>query len=285
MDGFSCLSEHACHGGTQGFYQHDSREIGLPMRFGVYQPPQAKEGNVPVLVFLAGLTCNEETFAIKAGAQRFAAQHGIMLVTPDTSPRGVDIPGADAEWDFGIGAGFYIDATQAPWSRHWRMESYITRELIEGIVGRFPAMPGRTGVFGHSMGGHGALTLAMRHLDVFRSVSALAPIANPVNAPWGVKAFSRYLGEDRAAWKQHDATELAKSARGVPPILLDQGLGDKFLSEQLGLPAFVAACEAADQPLRVREHAGYDHGYYFISTFIEDHIRHHAGHLTTAIGG
>jgi S-formylglutathione hydrolase len=277
MAGLTCLAQHACHGGTQGFWQHDSKVVGLPMRFGVYQPPQAKKGSVPMLLFLAGLTCNEETFAIKAGAQRFAAQHGVTLVTPDTSPRGVDIPGADAEWDFGIGAGFYIDATQQPWAAHWRMESYITLELLDLVRRQFGAAFDRTGIFGHSMGGHGALTLALKHPGLFTSVSALAPIAAPTQVPWGIKAFSRYLGDDPARWKAHDATELLKAGARAPRMLVDQGLADKFLAEQLGREALLAACEAANQPLLYREHAGYDHGYYFISTFVEDHIRHHAG--------
>lgn len=270
------LSEHACWGGTQGFYQHDSTEIGLPMRFGVFTPPQARGGPAPVLMFLAGLTCNEETFAIKAGAQRRAAELGLVLVTPDTSPRGVDIPGADAEWDFGIGAGFYIDATQAPWARHFRMESWLTRELPGVVAANFPAQGEGWGLCGHSMGGHGALTLALRHPGRWRSVSALAPIANPSRVPWGEKAFSRYLGEDRESWKQHDAVELIAAGGRTPPLLVDQGLADKFLAEQLHTDRLEAACRAAGQPLELRRHAGYDHGYFFIATVIGDHLQHHA---------
>ena len=270
------LSEHACWGGTQGFYQHESTEIGLPMRFGVFTPPQASSGPVPVVLFLAGLTCNEETFAIKAGAQRTAAELGLMLVTPDTSPRGVDIPGADAEWDFGIGAGFYLDATQAPWSTHFRMESWITRELPGVVAANFPASAEGWGICGHSMGGHGALTLALRHPGRYRSVSALAPIANPSRVPWGDKAFSRYLGEDRESWKQHDAVELIAAGARTPALLVDQGDADKFLAEQLAPDRLEAACRAAGQPLELRRHAGYDHGYFFIATFIADHLRHHA---------
>lgn len=279
MPDLECLNAYACHGGTQAFYQHASNVAGLPMRFGVYLPPQARDGPVPILIFLAGLTCTEETFAMKAGAQRFAAQHGLMIVTPDTSPRGVAIPGADADWDFGIGAGFYIDAVQAPWRSHWRMESYITRELVDLVADTFLGDRGRMGIFGHSMGGHGALTLALKHPDLFRSVSAFAPIANPSTAPWGIKAFAGYLGSDQAEWKKHDATELIKAGARGPSMLIDQGLKDKFLTEQLGLPAFTAACEEAGQPLQLRSHAEYDHSYYFISTFVEDHLRHHARQL------
>ncbi|RYY82557.1 MAG: S-formylglutathione hydrolase [Comamonadaceae bacterium] len=277
MAGLQVLSEHACHGGTQGFYQHDSAGIGLPMRFGVYTPPQARAGRVPVLMFLAGLTCNEETFAIKAGAQRTAAALGLMLVTPDTSPRGVDIPGADAEWDFGIGAGFYIDATEAPWSTHFRMESWLTRELPGVVAGNFPARDTPWGICGHSMGGHGALTLALKHPGLYGSVSALAPIANPSRVPWGHKAFSRYLGADASRWRAHDAVERIAAGARTPPLLVDQGLQDKFLAEQLETDRLEATCRAAGQPLTLRRHAGYDHGYYFIATFIDDHLHHHVG--------
>jgi len=274
------LSEHTCFGGVQGFYRHASREIGLPMRFGVFMPPQAKHGPVPVLFWLAGLTCNEETFAIKAGAQRVAAQLGLMLVTPDTSPRDTGTPGADAAWDFGTAAGFYLDATAAPWSRHWRMESWITAELPGVLATRFAMAKDATGIFGHSMGGHGALTLALRHPALFRSCSAFAPIAAPTQCPWGVKAFTGYLGEDRSAWAAHDATELLKGGARAPELLIDQGLSDKFLTEQLHPHLFEAACREAGQPLTLRRHAGYDHGYYFVATLIEDHLRHHQRTLT-----
>jgi S-formylglutathione hydrolase len=273
---FETLSEHACFGGVQGFYRHASQEIGLPMRFGVYRPPQATDGPVPVLTWLAGLTCTEETFAIKAGAQRVAAALGLMLVTPDTSPRDSGIAGADAAWDFGTGAGFYLDATQAPWSRHWRTESWLTRELPQLLAAHFPVRSDAAGLFGHSMGGHGALTLALRHPGRWRSVSAFAPIAAPMDAPWGVKAFTGYLGDDRSAWAAHDATALVRSGAKAPPLLIDQGLADQFLAEQLRPELFEAACREAGQPLTLRRHAGYDHGYYFIASFIEDHLRHHA---------
>jgi S-formylglutathione hydrolase len=273
------LSEHGCFGGTQGFYKHDSAGIGLPMKFGVYVPSQAAQGPVPVLFYLAGLTCTEETFAIKAGAQRVAAELGLMLVTPDTSPRDTGIEGADAAWDFGHGAGFYLDAVQEPWAARFRMESWVTRELRELVLARFPARADRVGIFGHSMGGHGALTLALRHPGLYQSVSAFAPIAAPTQCPWGVKAFSGYLGADRAAWARHDATELVKAGGKLPPLLIDQGLADKFLAEQLHPHLFEQACAEAGQPLTVRRHAGYDHGYYFIASFVEDHLRHHAATL------
>ena len=280
-------SAHACFGGAQRFYQHDSREIGLPMKFSVYLPPKAlmgKEGEkVPAVLYLAGLTCTEETFMTKAGAQRLAAELNIALIAPDTSPRGANVPGEADNWDFGVGAGFYLDAQQAPWERNWRMESYLIDELLPLLARHLPIDTQRLGIFGHSMGGHGALTLALRHPGVFKSLSAFAPIANPVNCPWGQKAFAGYLGDNQAAWAQHDATRLMQS-QGKPPypagILIDQGLADKFLHEKQLLPeALEAACAALGQPLALRRHAGYDHGYYFIQSFIDDHLRHHAQQL------
>ena len=277
---FETLSEHRCFGGVQGYYRHASSTIGLPMRFAVYTPPQAAHGPVPVLFYLAGLTCTEETFAMKAGAQRKAAELGLMLVMPDTSPRDTGVAGADASWDFGTAAGFYLDATQAPWATHWRMGSYIAQELRALVLQHFAAQADRVGLFGHSMGGHGALTLALKHPGRYQSVSAFAPIAAPMQCPWGVKAFTGYLGEERSAWEQHDATELVKAGARVPPILIDQGLGDKFLAEQLHPHLFEAACAEAGQPLTLRRHEAYDHGYYFISSFIDDHLAHHARLLT-----
>jgi S-formylglutathione hydrolase len=273
---FTTISEHACFGGVQGYYQHASTVIGLPMRLGVFVPPRAKTRAVPVLFWLAGLTCTEETFAIKAGAQRVAAELGLMLVTPDTSPRNTGIAGAEDSWDFGSGAGFYLDATQAPWAHHWRMESYVTGELPAVLAQHFPVQQGAMGVFGHSMGGHGALTLALRHPGLYRSVSAFAPIAAPMRCPWGVKAFTGYLGTDRSTWAAHDATALIESGARCPPLLIDQGEADKFLVEQLLPQRFEAACRDAGQPLTLRRHPGYDHGYFFIASFIEDHLRHHA---------
>ncbi|MBL0123590.1 MAG: S-formylglutathione hydrolase [Betaproteobacteria bacterium] len=276
------ISEHACFGGVQGFYQHRSTAVGLPMRFAVYQPPQAKQGAVPVLFFLAGLTATEETFMIKAGAQRLAAEYGLMLVTTDTSPRNTGIEGATLDWDFGEGAGFYLDATEAPWSKHFRMETYVVDELREMIVANFPAHADRIGIFGHSMGGHGALTLALRHTDVYRSVSAFAPICAPMQCPWGENALENYLGTDRQAWSQHDASELLRQRKTPFPagILIDQGGADKFLEQQQLRPElFEAACAAAEQPLTLRRHPGYDHGYFFISTFIADHLAFHSANL------
>lgn len=280
------LSEHGCFGGTQGFYRHHSSTIGLPMKFSVYRPPQALvEGApaLPVLLYLAGLTCTEETFMIKAGAQQYAAQHGLILVTPDTSPRDTGITEADAAWDFGTAAGFYIDATQAPWHKHWRMESYLTLELLPLVLARFKGREDRVGIFGHSMGGHGALTLALKYPELFHSVSAFAPIAAPSQCPWGRKAFTGYLGADTSTWRKHDATELVNDGGYCPPILIDQGLGDKFLADQLHPHLFENACKQMGQPLTLRRHVGYDHGYYFISTFMRDHIEHHAATLNTTV--
>ncbi|AWP82163.1 S-formylglutathione hydrolase [Bordetella bronchiseptica] len=275
------VSQHRCFDGWQRYYRHASKEIGLPMRFSVFVPPQAARGPVPVLFYLAGLTCTEETFMIKAGAQRLAAQHGVMLVAPDTSPRGAGLPGEDEHWDFGVGAGFYLDATAEPWRSHYRMYSYVVDELHGIVTGELPGDAGRVGIFGHSMGGHGALVLALRNPDKFRSVSAFAPVVAPAQVPWGHKAFERYLGPDRQAWEAYDASALMRTLRQPYPegILVDQGLADGFLVEQLRPELFEAACRHAGQPLTLRRHEGYDHGYYFISTFIEDHIRFHVERL------
>jgi S-formylglutathione hydrolase len=273
--------EYASFGGRTGFYSHRSEACDGEMRFAVYTPPQAADGPVPVLYYLAGLTSTEETFMIKGGAQRLAAEHGLMLVSPDTSPRDANVPGEDEDWDFGTGAGFYVDATEEPWSRHYRMYSYVTRELPKVVAEHFPARPDAAGVFGHSMGGHGALVCALKNPGLFRSVSAFAPIAAPTRVPWGEKAFSGYLGNDRETWRAYDAAELV---RGHPfadgrEILVDQGLSDQFLEEQLMPEALEEACAEAGQPLTLNRREGYDHSYYFISTFMEDHIRHHAAAL------
>jgi S-formylglutathione hydrolase len=238
---------------------------------------------VPVVYWLSGLTCTEENFSTKAGAQRVAAELGLAIVAPDTSPRGLGIPGEAESWDFGLGAGFYVDATQPPWSAGYRMYSYVARELPALVAGHFPVDAGRTGILGHSMGGHGALTIALKHPDVYRSVSALAPIASPMRCPWGEKALSRYLGPDREAWREYDATELVAS-RGWdgPPVLVDQGTRDPFLESQLKPQLLREAFDAASVPLRLRLQEGYDHSYYFIATFIGDHLRFHAGNLATA---
>lgn len=270
------ISEHACFGGVQRFYSHQSEKIGLPMRFSVFLPPQAREGKVSALFCLAGLTCTEETFMIKAGAQRIAAKQGLMLIAPDTSPRGANIPGEADSWDLGVGAGFYLDATEAPWDKHYRMYSYVL-ELYELIVREFPVLPSSIGITGHSMGGHGALVLALRNPTLFKTVSAFAPICAPSKCPWGVKAFATYLGNEQEIWQQYDASALMEQRHAPFPngILIDQGLSDKFLSNQLFPQAFEAACQKAQQPLELRRHADYDHGYYFISTFVEEHIQFH----------
>ncbi|MBX3609381.1 MAG: S-formylglutathione hydrolase [Hydrogenophaga sp.] len=278
MADLKTLEAHRCFGGVQGFYEHASSEIGLPMRFGVFVPPQP--GPRPVLLCLAGLTCNEQTFAIKAGAQQYAAQHGLILVTPDTSPRGTGVAEADAHWDFGHGAGFYLDATQAPYATHWRMQSWLMHELPAVLAAHFAVAAERTGVCGHSMGGHGALTLALRHPGRFLSVSAFAPICAPSEVPWGHKAFGGYLGDDRSAWRAHDAVALIEGGARLPPLLVDQGEADNFLAEQLRPERLEQACAAAGQALTLRRHAGYDHGYFFIQSVVADHMAHHAAALT-----
>ena len=253
------------------------------MQFAVYVPPQAADGKVPVVTYLAGLTCTEETFMIKAGAQRVAAELGLMLVAPDTSPRGDNVPDdPDGGWDFGLGAGFYVNATEAPWSKHYRMYDYVTRELNDIVLSEFAADPARQGITGHSMGGHGALTIGLRNPSQYRSISAFAPICNPIACPWGQKALPAYLGNDEAAWREHDATALIASVDTLPAagLLVDQGLADAFLAEQLYPDRFEAACADRGVDLTLRRHDGYDHGYYFIATFIEDHLRHHASILS-----
>ena len=277
------LSAHASFGGVQHFYRHASAETGTPMRFALYLPPQAAQGKVPLLVYLAGLTCTEETFATKAGAQRLAAELGLALLMPDTSPRGAGVAGEAEAWDFGVGAGFYLDATQPPWATNWRMESYLLKELLPQVWAQAPVRQSHTGIFGHSMGGHGALTLALRHPGVFKSLSALAPICAPMHCPWGHKAFTGYLGGDTKTWAAYDASALmAQQAQAPYPagILIDQGGADKFLADGQLLPErFEAACAALGQPLTLRHHAGCDHGYYFIASVIDDHLRHHAAAL------
>ena len=273
-------SERRCFGGVQGFYRHASVACAGTMNFAVYRPPQAERGPVPVLYFLSGLTCTEENFTVKAGAQRVAAELGLMLVVPDTSPRNTGIPGEADEEDFGAGAGFYLDATQAPWSSHFQMYTYVAEELPALIAGNFPADMSKQGIFGHSMGGHGALTIALKHPQRFSSVSAFAPIVAPMRVHWGENAFARYLGADREAWKPYDACELVTQGRRFPgEILIDQGAADPFLHETLHPEFFDSACRAAGQPLRLRMQPGYDHSYYFIASFVEDHLRHHAKYL------
>lgn len=276
------LSEHGCFGGVQRFYKHDSRETRGPMKFSAYLPAKARAGGkVPVLYYLAGLTCTEETFAIKAHAQQLAAELGIMLVAPDVSPREPRIPGDADSWDFGQGAGFYVDATKAPWSTNYRMYSYVTRELPEVVTAELPALPGVASIFGHSMGGHGALVCALRNPSQYRSVSAFAPIAAPSQCPWGVKAFTNYLGTDRSAWAEYDASELVARRPFPGKILIDQGSADQFLVEQLLPDRFSNAAQKSGQVFELRMQPGYDHGYFFIQTFVADHLRHHAAHLKT----
>jgi S-formylglutathione hydrolase len=274
------ISENRCFGGVQGFYRHASAVCHGTMRFAVYRPPQAENGPVPVLWYLSGLTCTEENFTIKAGAQRVAAELGLMLVMPDTSPRDTGIPGVADDFEFGNAAGFYLDATEAPYAQFFNMYSYVTAELPRFIAANFPADAARQSIFGHSMGGHGALTIALKNAGRYRSVSAFAPIVAPTRVRWGEKAFSRYLGADRETWKQYDACELiAGGRRFAGEILVDQGGADQFLNDTLHPEWLAEICKAAGQPLRLRLQPGYDHSYYFISTFVEDHLRLHAAAL------
>jgi S-formylglutathione hydrolase len=271
------VSQSRSFGGTQGIYSHASAELGCTMRFSVYMPPQAGSSRVPVLYWLSGLTCTEENFTVKAGAQRVASELGLAVVAPDTSPRGLAIPGEGESWDLGLGAGFYVDATREPWSRGYRMYSYVTRELPELINASFAVEPRRVGIFGHSMGGHGALVIALRNPAQYRSVSAFAPISSPTRCPWGEKALSAYLGDDRQAWREYDASLLLET-RGWkgPAILVDQGTKDPFLENQLKPELLMEASRRSHVPLDVRMQEGYDHSYYFIATFMADHLRFHA---------
>ena len=274
-------STQQCFGGELSYCSHGSLITGCEMRFSIFLPPQVSAGQRPLLWWLSGLTCTEDNFTAKAGAYRVAAELGLIIVAPDTSPRGENVPDDDA-YDLGQGAGFYLDATAGPWSEHFRMYSYVTEELPQVIAAEFPADMSAQGISGHSMGGHGALTIALKNPDTYKSVSAFAPIVNPLDCPWGQKAFATYLGTDQTAWQQYDACELLKATMdrsGFPPILIDQGAADNFLVKQLKPQNFVAACEQVKQPLRLRMQPGYDHSYFFISSFIEDHLRHHAGLL------
>jgi S-formylglutathione hydrolase len=272
-------SEQACFGGRMGFYTHASSETKTPMKFGVYLPPQAAYRPVPALYYLAGLTCTEETFLIKAGAQRVASELGIALVAPDTSPRGLNLPGEADHWDFGLAAGFYLDATSAPWSTNYRMGSYVNAELPALIEANFPIVHDRRGILGHSMGGHGALVTALRHPERWNSVSAFAPITNPVAVPWGQKAFANYLGADQSTWTRYDACALVKQKPYPGHILVDQGLADQFLERELKPENLDRAARDAKQKLTLRLHAEYDHSYWFIQSFVADHLAHHATQL------
>jgi S-formylglutathione hydrolase len=277
------IATSRCFGGTQYTFRHRSEMTGTDMRFAAFVPPQSETGKVPVLWFLAGLTCTEENFTVKAGAQRVASELGLILVAPDTSPRGEGVPDdPDGAYDFGIGAGFYLDATHEPWARNYRMESYIMRELPEVVAGAVAADMTRQAIMGHSMGGHGALTLALRHPGRFASVSAFAPIASPMNCPWGEKALGGYLGPDRSAWRAHDACALIEDGARLRALLVDQGTADGFLQTQLKPQLLEAACAKAGIPLTMRWQEGYDHSYFFIATFVEDHLRWHARALSSS---
>lgn len=278
-DGLETLSEQRCFEGVQGFYRHASPATGGPMRFSVFLPETARRSPCPAVYFLAGLECTEQTFVLKAGAQRVAASLGLALVTCDTSPRSARYPGDDASWDFGLGAGFYLDATEAPWKQTYRMETYLTRELPAIVEEHFPIVTGVRGIFGHSMGGHGALVLALRNPELYRSVSAFAPIVAPSQVPWGQKAFAGYLGDDRGAWSAHDACELVRRRPLPQTLLVDVGTADKFLERQLRPELLEAACAEAGQKLQLRRRAGYDHSYFFIATFVGEHLAHHAREL------
>jgi S-formylglutathione hydrolase len=282
MSEVTVVSEQRCFGGTQGVYSHTSVMCNGPMRFSLFQPPRALEGaKVPLVTYLSGLTCTEENFTVKAGAQRVAAELGLMVLAPDTSPRGQGLPGEDDDYDLGSGAGFYLDATQAPWNTAYRMESYITRELPAAVAANFPVDMARQGITGHSMGGHGALTLHLKDPETYRSASAFSPICAPMRCPWGEKAFTNYLGPDREAWRRYDATELVRARPSDATLLIDQGEADGFLEEQLKPELLVEAAETVGQKVELRMQPGYDHSYFFIASFIEDHLRHHA----RALGG
>ncbi|MDH4562109.1 MULTISPECIES: S-formylglutathione hydrolase [unclassified Pseudomonas] len=271
------VSSNKSFGGWHKRYRHRSTSLNCDMVFAVYLPPQAEQGaKLPVLYWLSGLTCTDENFMQKAGAQRLAAELGLIIVAPDTSPRGAEVPGdPDNAWDFGLGAGFYLNATQEPYARHYRMHDYVVHELPTLIEANFP-VSGKRGISGHSMGGHGALVCALRNPGRYQSLSAFAPISNPMACPWGEKAFSRYLGDDRARWREWDASVLLAEATERLPILVDQGDRDDFLANQLKPEALQAAAKAAGHSLTLRLQPGYDHSYYFIASFIGDHLKHHA---------
>jgi len=273
------LSETKCFGGVQKTIRHPSEATGTPMQVSIFLPPAAETGPVPVLYFLSGLTCTEENVMTKAGAQRMAAEAGLAFVAPDTSPRGLDLPGEHEDWDFGSGAGFYVDATESPWKSHYRMYEYVTEELPRLIQDTQPINTQRAAITGHSMGGHGALVIGLRNPDRYASISAFAPIVSPTRCPWGERALSSYLGKDRETWKNYDASLLVAKSTHPHEILIDQGTADGFLVEQLKPELFEAACQTSGQRLELRMQEGYDHSYYFIASFIADHISHAAGAL------
>ncbi|MBN67200.1 MAG: S-formylglutathione hydrolase [Rickettsiales bacterium] len=279
------VKQHHCHGGVVYYVEHEAESTGCTMQATVFVPPNADDADCPTLFYLAGLTCTPENFTTKANAYAVAAKLGLVLVAPDTSPRGENVADNDA-YDLGQGASFYLNATQDPWAQHYQMESYIVDELYDLVIGQFPVDAQRVGIFGHSMGGHGALTLYLKYPDKFKSASAFAPICAPTMCAWGDKAFSAYLGEDKEAWAQHDASVLMERSQNEwgggfrPPILIDQGMDDQFLEDQLHPDLFEAACAAVSHPLSLRRHEAYDHSYFFIQTFMADHLQHHADILT-----
>ncbi len=274
------VKQHQCFSGTVSYYFHSSSTCNIEMRFSIYQPPQAQSKPLPILYFLSGLTCTEENFMAKSGAQKFAAKYGLILVSPDTSPRNTGIIGENDDWDFGTGAGFYIDATLEPWKKHYQMYSYVVKELPEVIAENFPVQPEKQSIFGHSMGGHGALICALKNPQQYQSVSAFAPIAAPMRCPWGEKAFKNYLGLNQENWRNYDASELVLNHGYNRQILIDFGTADPYLAQKQLLPeVFENACQKVGLPLILRMQEGYDHSYYFIASFIEDHIRYHAEFL------
>jgi len=274
------IGENRSFGGRQLRFSHPSQTLNCDMNFSVYLPPAAEQGQVPVLYWLSGLTCTDENFVTKAGAQQHAARHGVAIVAPDTSPRGEGVPDdPDGAYDFGLGAGFYVNAVQEPWAGHYRMYDYVLTELPALVAANLPINGDRAGIFGHSMGGHGALTIALKNPQNYRSVSAFSPICSPLNCPWGEKALGQYIGGDREAWKQYDSTELVRIAQQRLPILVDQGAADDFLQEQLKTELLQQASAEADYPITVRMQPGYDHSYFFISSFIGEHIDFHMQHL------
>lgn len=274
------IGANKCFGGQQLRYQHDSSVLGCSMSFSIYLPPQAEQRAVPVLYWLSGLTCNDENFVAKAGAQRYAAQYGIAIVTPDTSPRGEQVPDdINGDWDFGLGAGFYVNATREPWRQHYQMYDYIVEELPALVLANFPVDAQRSAISGHSMGGHGALTIALKNPGRYRSASAFSPICAPMQCPWGQKALGHYLGDKQGDWQQYDTTVLLRQAQEHLPILVDQGDADNFLEQQLKTPLLQQACEEAGYPVTIQMQKGYDHSYFFIASFIGDHLRFHARYL------
>lgn len=273
------VTNQRCFGGWQRVYEHRSAVLGCTMRFGVYLPPQATNQACPALYWLSGLTCTEQNFITKAGSQGYAARYGLMVIAPDTSPRGCNLPGEEDSWDLGTGAGFYVNATQSPWASHYRMYDYVVSELPALIAAHFPVAAGRQGIFGHSMGGHGALVIGLRNPDQFQSISAFAPIVAPTQVPWGRKAFAAYLGDQESDWLAYDACHLVRHVTERRPLLVDQGDTDGFLGQQLRPELLEQACQEVGYPLTLRLQAGYDHSYYFIASFLGDHMAHHAAML------